>query len=34
MHCGKISDILKMGDDVISGDSTGNIFGWKSRNFR
>lgn len=31
MHRGKISDILKMGDDIISADSAGNIFGWKRK---
>jgi len=34
MHTGKISDILKMGDDIITGDGSGNIFGWKRKDIR
>lgn len=33
-HQGKIADILKIGSDVITADSTGGIIQWKSQNFK
>ena len=33
-HRGKIADILKMGNDVITADANGTILQWKNDEFK
>ncbi len=33
-HKGKIADIIKIGNDVITADANGSIIQWKGSNFR